>query len=84
MTMAYDPRLDWAREDAALLAGRLDLMPIYGPLVDGDLCEIEHCRKDAVIEFIDNRGCSWLACGRHSDQLSDQTRTLAQSQHSVW
>jgi hypothetical protein len=69
MTVAYDPHVEWAHDDAAFLAGRLALRPIHGPLVDGDLCEIESCHRDAALEFVDNRGSSWLACAGHAAQI---------------
>jgi hypothetical protein len=73
MTMAYDPHVEWAREDTAELTHRHGLRPIHGPLVEGDLCDVDmngrYCHRPAALEFVDHHGSSWLACTSHAAQI---------------
>jgi len=62
MTAMYDPRIDWAREDA--------LRPVLGPLVDGDLCGIRIgrrlCLAEGAREATDVDGSTRILCAQHA------------------
>jgi hypothetical protein len=45
--------------------------PVAGPLVDGDLCEIEagyRCERGAVMTAVDRTGRHVLVCGWHAER----------------
>lgn len=69
MTTAYDPRIDWAREDRAISASALQ--PVIGPMVYGDACDIRVGRRQCgselgVREAHDADGRTRIICALHA------------------
>jgi len=65
MTTAYDPRIEWAREDRIYAT-----QPLLGPMVEGDLCDIRigrhYCGHEAAREAIDADGSTRILCAEHA------------------
>jgi hypothetical protein len=69
MTTAYNPQVDWAREDEARSLNALQ--PVLGPMVEGDTCDIRIGRRMClsevgVREAHDADGRTRIICALHA------------------
>jgi len=65
MTIAYNPAIEWAREDRTYAT-----QPVLGAMVEGDLCDINvgrrYCSSEGIREATDADGSTRILCAEHA------------------